>query len=98
MQDRQPLFNGELRKHLGAYSFLVGDLSSFSKSKSLPVSSPASTPRPRVRLSMTGDRSNTLPRSIARMARIGSRAFLGNCQSLMPRLLRKDFTALPGVL
>src|SRR5260370_19683333 len=46
------------------------DLSSFSNSKSLSVNSPASTLRPIVRLSMTGDRSNTLPRSMARMARV----------------------------
>src|SRR5258708_3952637 len=74
------------------------DLSSFSKSKSLSVNSPASTLRPIVRLSTTGDRSNTLPRSMARMARIGSRAFLASCNLLMPRFSRKNFTALPSAL
>src|SRR5467141_3245497 len=70
------------------------DLSSFSKSKSLSVNSPASTLRPIVRLSMKGDRSNTLPRSMARMTRIGSRAFLASCNLFMTRLSRKNSIAL----
>src|SRR5260370_3665972 len=74
------------------------DLSSFSKSESLSVNSPASTLRPTVRLSMTGDRSNTLPRSMARMARIGSRPFLPSLNVLLPRFSATPFPPRAGVL